>query len=98
MTTITGSLRAGIRKRIHGQGQSGEYPKGTAAELRRKSQTPGKPPHRGRGRKQRKKKSRAQEVISWDLYVNGEVARTDLTEMEAFSYLEPNDKLAGPAS
>jgi len=98
MTTITGSLRTGIRKRIHGHDQSAEYSKGAAAELRRKSQTPGKPSPRGRGRKQRKKKSRVQEVVSWDLYVGGEVARTDLTEMEAFSYLDPADKLAGPAT
>jgi hypothetical protein len=97
MTTITGSLKVCIRKRIHGHGEEGEYPKGTAAELRMKSQTAGRPPQRGRRGKTKKKSARPQPIISWDLYVNGELARSDLTEMEAFSYVAPTDKLAGPA-
>jgi hypothetical protein len=96
MRIITGSLRADIRKRVHGHGQAEEYPKGTAAELHRKTQTAGRPPRRGRGRKQRKKKRREQEIVCWDLYVDGEAARTDLTEMEAFSYLVPADNVDGP--
>lgn len=95
MTTIKGSLSVGIRKQVRGHGEQGEHPKGTPAEIRRKSQASGRPPGRGRGRKSRKKSAKKQLAVSWDLYVNGELARSDLTEMEAFSYLDPADKLAG---
>lgn len=89
MKTVAGTLKSDIRKRVHGRDEQDDYPKGTAAEIRLKSsesERPSRRPRRGGGRK--KKKRQAQ--VSWNLYVEGELARADLTETEAYSYLEPS--------
>jgi len=95
MKTVAGTLKSDIRKRVQGRDEQDDYPKGTAAEIRLKSsesERPSRRPRRGGGRKKKKKR---QAQLSWNLYVEGELARADLTETEAYSYLEPSRESVG---
>ncbi len=95
MKTVAGTLKSDIHKRVHARDEQDDYRKGTPAEIRLKSsesERPSRRPRRGGGRKKKKKR---QAQVSWNLYVEGELARADLTETEAYSYLEPTRESVG---